>query len=135
MRRDGAILHALAREFDDVFELTQRLYGVIREHALPTAQSDFGWLRGRALVARGQVDEGLRLMREAARSAEETGMRFGLCGYYTHHVSACLALGLVEEARASDLGMVLPGLRASASRTQPSSSSRANGLLAAGENP
>lgn len=104
----GAILHALAREFDDVFELTQRLYGVIQEHALPAAHSDFGWLRGRALVARGQVDEGLHLMREAARSAEETGMRFGLCGYHTHHVSACLEAGLLEEARASvDAGIAL----------------------------
>jgi hypothetical protein len=104
----GAILHALAREFDEVFELTQRLYAVTQEHSLPTTQSDSGWLHGRALVARGQVDEGLLLMREAARSAEGSGMRFGLCGYHTHHVSACLAVGLVEEARASvDAGIAL----------------------------
>lgn len=104
----GAILHALAREFDTVFELTQRLYGVIREHALPTAPTDFAWLHGRAMVARGQVDEGLQLMRAAARSAEEIGMRFGLCGYHTHHVSACRTAGLVDEARASaDAGIAL----------------------------
>jgi DNA-binding winged helix-turn-helix (wHTH) protein len=104
----GAILHSLAREFDNVFQLTQRLYAVIQEHALPTTQSDLGWLHGRALVARGQADEGLLLMRKAARSAEESGMRFGLCGYHTHHVSACLAVGLVEEAGASvDAGIAL----------------------------
>jgi DNA-binding winged helix-turn-helix (wHTH) protein len=104
----GAILAALAREFDIVFQLTERLYGVIEEHALPTAKGDFGWLQGRVLVARGQVHEGLALMREGARSADETGMRFGLCGYHTHHVSACLSVGLLEEARASvDAGIAM----------------------------
>jgi Flp pilus assembly protein TadD len=118
-----AILHAFAREFGTVYELTERLYAVIREHGLPTGRSDFAWLHGRALVARGQVEEGLREMREAAESAEELGMRFGLCGYHHHHVQACLEAGQVSAAResaeagialANRLGghMVLPGLLA-----------------------
>jgi len=118
-----AILHAFAREFDTVYELTERLLTVIREHGLPTGRSDFAWLHGRALVARGLVQEGLREMREAAESAEELGMRFGLCGYHHHHVQACLEAGQVAQARASAeagialatrLGghMVLPGLLA-----------------------
>ena len=118
-----AILHAFAREFDTVYELTERLYTVIREHGLPTGRSDFAWLHGRALVARGRIEEGLREMREAAESAEELGMRFGLCGYHHHHVQACLEAGQVREAResaeagialATRLGghMVLPGLLA-----------------------
>lgn len=116
-----AIVHALAREFDAVYEITERLYAVIRKHGLPTGRSDFAWLHGRALVARGQVDEGLREMREAAHSADELGMRFGLCGYHHHHVQACLEAGQVVAARVSaDEGialarrlgghMVLPGL-------------------------
>ena len=104
----AAILHALALEFDAVHAITERLYAVIREQGLPTAQSDFGWLHGRVLVARGQVDEGLQEMRTAARSAEQVGMRFGLCGYHTHHVSACLEAGFVDEARSSvDAGIEL----------------------------
>lgn len=103
-----AILAALARQFDVVMEITGRVYGVIEQHALPTTQSDFGWLHGRALVARGQVDEGLAMMREAARSAEAAGMRVGLCGYHTHHVSACLSVGQLDAARASvDAGIAL----------------------------
>ena len=47
-------------------------------------------------------------MRTAARTAEQLGMRFGLCGYHTHHVAACLEAGLVDEARASvDAGITL----------------------------
>lgn len=118
-----AIVHSFAREFDTVYAITERLYAVIREHGLPTGRSDFAWLHGRALVARGQVEEGLREMREAAESAEELGMRFGLCGYHHHHVQACLEAGRVSEAResaeagialATRLGghMVLPGLLA-----------------------
>lgn len=118
-----AILHAFAREFDAVYEITERLYAVIREHGLPTGRSDFAWLHGRALVARGQLEQGLREMREAAESAEQLGMRFGLCGFHHHHVQACLRAGQLKEARASaDAGialaqrlgghMVLPGLLA-----------------------
>lgn len=118
-----AILHALAREFDTVYHLTERLYALIRDHGLPPARSDFAWLHGRALVARGQVEEGLREMREAAHSAEEFGMRSGLCGFHHHHAQACLETGQVARARASveegitlaeHLGghMVLPGLLA-----------------------
>jgi hypothetical protein len=116
-----AIVHALAREFDTVYEITERLYAVIQKHGLPTGRSDFAWLHGRALVARDQVEEGLREMRQAANSADELGMRFGLCGYHHHHVQACLEAGQVAQARASaDEGialarrlgghMVLPGL-------------------------
>lgn len=118
-----AILHSFAREFDTVYDITERLYAVIRDHGLPTGRSDFAWLHGRALVARGQVDEGLREMREAAESAERLGMRFGLCGYHHHHVQACLEAGQVRQARESaEAGialavrfggsMVLPGLLA-----------------------
>jgi DNA-binding winged helix-turn-helix (wHTH) protein len=117
----GAILHALALEFDTVYELTQRLYAVIAEHSLPAGLSDFAWLHGRALVARGRIEEGLSEMRAGAQSADEIGMRFGLCGYYTHYAAACLQAGLAEEARmavdegislADSLGghLVLPGL-------------------------
>ncbi|WP_332742218.1 ATP-binding protein [Hydrogenophaga sp.] len=116
-----AILHALAHEFDTVYHLTERLYALIRDHGLPPARSDFAWLHGSALVARGQVDEGLREMRDAAHSAEELGMRSGLCGFHHHHVQACLEAGQVGLARASveegislatHLGghVVLPGL-------------------------
>lgn len=118
-----AIVHALAREFDTVYDITERLYAVIREHGLPSGRSDFAWLHGRALVARGRMEEGLREMREAAQSADQLGMRFGLCGYHHHHVQACLEAGQVSQAResaeagialATRLGgnMVLPGLLA-----------------------
>ena len=104
----SAILATLAHEFDLVFRITDLLQGVIQLHGLPTTMSDFGWLRGRAFVARGDIDVGLALMREAARSADESGMRFGLCGYHTHHVAACLLAGQVDEARASlDAGIAL----------------------------
>lgn len=116
-----AILHAFACEFDAVYQLTERMYAVIRDHGLPAARSDFGWLHGRALVARKEVEEGLREMREAAHSAQEFGMRSGLCGFHYHHVQACLEAGQVVQARTSveegitlaeHLGghMVLPGL-------------------------
>lgn len=124
-----AILHALAAEFDTVHQLTERLYTLIRDHGLPPALSDFAWLHGRALVARGQTEEGLREMREAAHSAEELGMRSGLCGFHYHHAQACLEAGQVAQARASveegimlaeHLGghMVLPGLLAQRAEMQ-----------------
>jgi ATP/maltotriose-dependent transcriptional regulator MalT len=116
-----AILHVFACEFDTVYHLTERLYALIRDHGLPAARSDFAWLHGRALVARGQVEEGLHEMREAAHSAQEFGMRSGLCGFHHHHAQACLEVGQVARARASieegimlaeHLGghLVLPGL-------------------------
>jgi len=130
-----AILHALAREFDTVYQLTERLYALIRDHGLPPARSDFAWLHGRALVARGQVDEGLREMREAAHSAEAFGMRSGLCGFHHHHVQACLDAGQAEQARASveagitlatQLGghMLLPGLLAQRAEMQAEAGER-----------
>lgn len=119
----NALLHTFAGEFDTVYQLTENLYAVIRDHRLPAATGDFAWLHGRALVARGQVEEGLREMREAAYRAEELDMRGGLCGFHYHHVQACLAAGQVAQARASaeegitlatHLGghLVLPGLLA-----------------------
>ncbi|MBT9465603.1 AAA family ATPase [Hydrogenophaga sp.] len=96
-----AILHALAREFDTVHQLTERLYTLIRDHGLPPERSDFAWLHGHSLVARGQVAEGLQEMREAANSAEEFGMRSGLCGFHHHHAQACLEAGQTARARAS----------------------------------
>jgi tetratricopeptide (TPR) repeat protein len=116
-----AILLTFAREFDTAYYLTERLYDLIRDHGLSDARSDFAWLHGRAMVARGQVEEGLREMREAAHSAEEFGIRSGLCGFHYHHAQACLEADQVAQARTSveegitlaeDLGghMVLPGL-------------------------
>ena len=124
-----AILRCFAREFDDVFEITERLYALIREHGLPAALSDFAWLHGRALVARGEIDVGLQEMREAAHSAETLGLRAGLCGYHYHHTQACVETGQLVQARASveagiaqarHLGghMVLPGLLAQRAEMQ-----------------
>jgi ATP/maltotriose-dependent transcriptional regulator MalT len=96
-----AILHTFAQEFDTVYQLTERLYALIRDHGLPAQRSDFAWLHGRALVARGQVEEGLREMREAAHSAQEFGMRCGLCGFYYHHAQACIEADQVAQAHAS----------------------------------
>jgi ATP/maltotriose-dependent transcriptional regulator MalT len=117
----NALLHTYAGEFDTVYQLTESLYAVIRDHGLPAPTGDFAWLHGGALVMRGQIEEGLREMREAARRSEELGMRSGLCGFHYHHVQACLEAGQVAQARASvDAGitlaehlgghLVLPGL-------------------------
>jgi hypothetical protein len=124
-----AVLHALAREFDTVYHLTEQLYALIRDHGLPTAPSDFAWLHGRALVARGQFEEGLQEMREAARSAQALGLRSGLCGFHHHHAQACLEAGQVALARTSveegitlaqHFGghLVLPGLLAQRAEMQ-----------------
>jgi tetratricopeptide (TPR) repeat protein len=124
-----AVLHALAGDFDTVYHLTEQLYALIRDQGLPTAPSDFAWLHGRALVARGQIEEGLQEMREAARSAQELGLRSGLCGFHHHHAQACIEAGQVASARAAieegitlaeHLGghMVLPGLLAQRAEMQ-----------------
>jgi hypothetical protein len=120
-RSAEAILHAFAAEFDTVYRITERLCTQIRDHGLPPALSDFAWLHGRALVARGQVEKGLREMREAAHRADALGVRSGLCGFHHHHAQACLEAGQVAQAIASvEAGitlaermgghMVLPGL-------------------------
>jgi tetratricopeptide (TPR) repeat protein len=119
----NALLHTFAHEFDTVYQLAERLYAVIRDHGLPAATGDFAWLRGGALAARGQIEEGLSEMRQAAHRAQELGMRSGLCGYHYHHAQACLDAGQPAQARASvkegitlaeHLGghLVLPGLLA-----------------------
>jgi tetratricopeptide (TPR) repeat protein len=117
----NALLHTFAGEFDTVYRLTESLYAVIRGHGLPAPTGDFAWLHGGALVARGQIEEGLGEMREAARHSQEIGMRSGLCGFHYHHVQACRVSGQLAQARASveegitladHFGghMVLPGL-------------------------
>lgn len=84
-------------------------------------RSDFAWLHGRALVARGRAEEGLREMREAAHSADALGLRSGLCGFHHHHAQACREVGQTAQAivsaeagitLAERMGghMVLPGL-------------------------
>lgn len=104
----AAMLHALAGEFETVHELTERVYGVIRDHEVPEGRSGFAWLHGRALVALGQVDEGLAEMRAAARTAAGLGMNFGLCDFHFHHAEACRKAGQEVEARASiDAGLAL----------------------------
>ena len=104
----GAMLHALAGEFATVHAVTERLYGVIRDHEVPEGRSGFAWLHGRALVALGQVDEGLAEMRAAARTAVDLGMNFGLCDFHFHHAEACREAGQEVEAQASiDAGLAL----------------------------
>ena len=97
----AAMLHALAGEFDTVRALTERLYGVIRDHEVPEPRSGFAWLHGRALVALGQVEEGLAEMRAARQTALDLGMNFGLCEFHYHHAEACREAGQELEAQAS----------------------------------
>jgi len=97
----AAALHALAGEFAVVDTLVARLHGVIETHALSTTSSGFDWLRGRALVARGQHDEGLAQMRRAAESATRCGLLVTLDGFHYHHADACLVAGRPDLAEAS----------------------------------
>jgi DNA-binding winged helix-turn-helix (wHTH) protein/tetratricopeptide (TPR) repeat protein len=104
----AAMLHALAGEFDAVHELTERLYGVMREHVVPERRSGFAWLHGRALVARGQIGAGLEEMRTALRSALDLGMRFSLCDFHYHYADACAAAGQdVEACTSIEAGLAL----------------------------
>jgi DNA-binding winged helix-turn-helix (wHTH) protein/tetratricopeptide (TPR) repeat protein len=97
----ASIMHALAGEFETVHALTERLYAVILDHALPERRSGFAWLHGQALVALQRVDEGLGEMEDAARTARELGMRSGLVGFYYHHAVACRLAGREAEAGTS----------------------------------
>jgi tetratricopeptide (TPR) repeat protein len=104
----AAMQHALAGEFETVHELTERLYGVIRDQEVPEDRSGFAWLHGRALVALGRVDEGLVEMRSAMHTTLAVGMRFGLCEFHHYYAQACRAAGEEAEARASiDAGLAL----------------------------
>lgn len=104
----AAMLHALAGEFTTVRELTERLYGVIRDQEVPERRSGFAWLHGRALVALGEVDEGLAEMQEAMRSTLAMGMRFALCDFYYYHADALRQVGRGTEAGASiEAGLTL----------------------------
>src|SRR5207344_1116199 len=104
----AAMLHALAGEFGTVRALTERLYGVIRDQEVPEGRSGFAWLHGRALVAGGELDEGLEEMRAAARTALGLGMHFSLCEFHVHHAEACREAGQEAEAQASiDAGLAL----------------------------
>jgi DNA-binding winged helix-turn-helix (wHTH) protein/tetratricopeptide (TPR) repeat protein len=89
----SACLHALAEEFEVVESLVDRLYKVIERHTLSMSSSGFDWLRGRALVERGLIDEGLDLMRRAAASARRCGLLVTLDGFYYHYAEACRVAG------------------------------------------
>lgn len=97
----AAILHALAGEFEDVYALTEALYGVIQEYSLPERRSGFAWLHGQALVALGKAEEGLSEMRAAAQTARDMGMQVGLCAFHFHYAVACRQAGKKDEARAT----------------------------------
>ena len=104
----AAMLHALAGEFDTVHQLTERLYGVIRDQEVPQERSGFAWLHGRALVALGRVEEGMEEMRAAKRTALELGFRFSLGDFHFHYAEACREGGQHAQADASiDAGLAL----------------------------
>lgn len=97
----AAMLHALAGEFDTVYALTERLYGVIRDQEVSASHSGFAWLHGRALVAQGRIDEGLTEMRGTLCTVEALGMGFALSDFHFHYAEACRAAGQVAQARTS----------------------------------
>lgn len=104
----ASIMHALAGEMDRVRLLTERLYGLIDDHALPEKRSGFAWLHGQALVACDHADEGLAEMREAAHAARDLGVQTGLSGFHYHYALACRQAGRVDEALASiEAGLAL----------------------------
>ncbi len=97
----AASVHALAGEFDVVETLIGRLHEVIERHALSTTSSGFDWLHGRALLARGNVDEGLAQMRRAAEGARRCGLRVTYDGFHYHHAEACRIAGQLDAAESS----------------------------------
>jgi DNA-binding winged helix-turn-helix (wHTH) protein/tetratricopeptide (TPR) repeat protein len=104
----ASILHCLAGEFETAYSLTERLYALVRDHALPDKRSGSAWLHGHALVALGCADEGLDEMRAAAAEARRLGMLIGLVGFHYHYALACRLTGRHEEARASiNAGLLL----------------------------
>jgi hypothetical protein len=104
----AAMLHAMAGEFETVHALTERLYGAIRDQALPEQRSGFAWLHGRALVNLGHVDEGLVEMQAAAQSALQLGMHMAFGEFHFHYADACLHAGRRAEACALiDAGLAL----------------------------
>ena len=104
----ASIMHALAGEFDAVHTLTERIYSLVEDHALPEKRSGFGWLHGQALVACERADEGLAEMRAAAKAAQDLGIRTGLCGFHYHFAMACRLAGREAEAAASvEAGLAL----------------------------
>lgn len=96
-----SLLHALACEFETVYALTERLHLLVQEHDLPEKSSGFAWLRGRALIDRGQVNEGFAEMQAAVENACRLGLRTGMAGFHYHHAMACLQVGRIEEAQTS----------------------------------
>jgi DNA-binding winged helix-turn-helix (wHTH) protein/tetratricopeptide (TPR) repeat protein len=105
----ASIMHALVGEFDVVRSLTERIYDLVDDHALPEKRSGFGWLHGQALVAASErADEGLAEMRAAAEAARDLGIRTGLCGFHYHYAVACRLAGREAEAIASiEAGLAL----------------------------
>jgi DNA-binding winged helix-turn-helix (wHTH) protein len=98
----AAIVHALAGEFSTVRSLTERLYSVIQEHALPERRSGFAWLHGQSLVGSDRTDEGLAEMLAAAETSRELGIRAGLVGFHYHYAVACQQAGREAEAVVSN---------------------------------
>lgn len=128
----ASILHAMAGEFDTVFALTERLDRLVREQELPERRSGFAWLHGQALVARGEIEQGLAEMRAAAETTTRLGLRTGLAGFHYHHALACRTaarpaeavaavgegLAFVEQAGERMLLAALLGLRAELAHEQ-----------------
>jgi len=104
----ASIFHAQAAEYDEVLALTERLYALVDEYALPERLGGFAWLHGQALVAQGRVDAGLEEMARAARSAREAGLLGGMIGFYYHYALACRQSGRMPDAReAIESGLAL----------------------------
>lgn len=104
----AAVVHAMAREYALVIEKTRRIYELVENHWLAGGPSAHGWIHGRAMVALGQVEEGLQAMREAAQRCEASGLRVGLAGFHQMYADACRSLGRYQEALASlDAGLAI----------------------------
>jgi hypothetical protein len=97
----AAAVHAWAGEFEIVEAMVARLHDVIERHALANTPTGFDWLRGRALVARGQVAEGLSQMQRAAEGARRCELMVTYDGFHCHYSEACRLAGHLDEAEAS----------------------------------
>lgn len=129
----ASIMHALAGEFDAVRGLTERIYDLVDDHALPEKRSGFGWLHGQALVACERSDEGLVEMLAAAEAAQELGIRTGLCGFHYHYALACRLAGREAETAASiDAGLALTAELGETMLLAPMLLMRAEALLTRG---
>jgi DNA-binding winged helix-turn-helix (wHTH) protein len=97
----GAAVHAWAGEFGIVESMVARLHEVIERHALANTPTGFDWLYGRALVARGAIDEGLAQMQRAAEGARRCTLTVTYDSFHCHYAEACRLAGRLDEAEAS----------------------------------